>query len=156
VKVRDVMTKAVETCGPDTNLASVVETMWTRDIGMVPVVGERGEAIGVLTDRDICIALGTRDAQASAMVARVAMIAPVVGCSPDDDCFEALLLMERSRVRRLPVLGPHGVVLGILSLDDVVARAAHSPSGDPLRSAVVEVLSAIGGHKNTWLVPVVA
>jgi CBS domain-containing protein len=55
--------------------------------------------------------------------------------------------MERRRVRRLPVLGIGGVLLGIVSLDDIVKKAASVPTGDPLRSGVVEVLAAIGGHR---------
>jgi hypothetical protein len=45
------------------------------------------------------------------------------------------------------VLGIGGVLLGIVSLDDIVKKAASAPAGDPLRSGVVEVLAAIGGHK---------
>ena len=147
MKIKSIMTEAVQSCGPETNLASIVETMWTYDCGIVPVVNERGEAIGVVTDRDICIALGTRNVVAAALTARDVMSQPVIGCTPEDDCFIALLTMEQRGVHRLPVLGIGGVLLGIVSLDDIVKRAARVPVTDPLRAGVMEVLAAVGGHK---------
>ena len=147
MKIKTIMTEAVRSCAPETNLASVVETMWTYDCGIVPVVNERGEVIGVVTDRDICIALGTRDVPASTLTARDVMTQPVIGCAPEDDCFIALLAMEQRGVHRLPVLGIGGVLLGIVSVDDIVKRAARAPATDPLRAGVMDVLAAVGGHK---------
>jgi CBS domain-containing protein len=150
------MTEPAQTCGPGTNLASVVETMWTYDCGIVPVVNEGGEAVGVVTDRDICIALGTRNATAAMLTARDVMTQPVAGCAPEDDCFVALLTMQERGVHRLPVLGIGDTVLGIVSLDDVVRHAALAPAGDPLRIGVMEVLAAVGGHKAKAQVAAVA
>jgi CBS domain-containing protein len=147
MKIETIMTGAVQSCGPGTNLASVVETMWLHACGIVPVVDEGGSAIGVVTDRDICIALGTRNVVAAALTARDVMSQPVVGCAPDDDCFIALLTMEQRGVRRLPVLGPGGVLLGIVSLDDIVKRAARAPATDPLRMGVMDVLAAVSAAK---------
>jgi CBS domain-containing protein len=148
MKVRGIMTQPVQSCGLDTNIASVVQTMWQHDCGVVPVINDSGEAVGVVTDRDISVALGTRDVPASSVTARQVMSQPVVGCAPEDDCFTVLRTMEAQRVRRLPVLGIGGVLLGIVSLDDIVKRAAAAPAGDPLRVGVVEVLAAIGGHQS--------
>jgi CBS domain-containing protein len=138
-----IMTREVASCGPETNLASVVETMWMRDCGIVPVVNERGEAVGVVTDRDICIALGTRDVPASSLVARNAMTAPVVGCAPEDDAVDVLLTMAQRHVRRVPVLGIGGVLLGIVSIDDIVRQAARAPESDPLRTVVLQIVADV-------------
>lgn len=56
MKVRDIMTQGAVCCGPGT-----VELMWNRNCGMLPVVGADGKLQGVVTDRDICIAMGTRN-----------------------------------------------------------------------------------------------
>ena len=143
MKIKTIMTTQVASCGPDTNLGSVVEAMWTHDCGIVPIVNERGEALGVVTDRDICIALGTRDVPASWLVARNVMTAPVVGCAPEDDCVDVLLTMSRKHVRRVPVLGPDGVLLGIVSIDDIVRQAAALPATDPLRVLTLQVLAGV-------------
>jgi CBS domain-containing protein len=144
MKIRSLMTEAVKSCGPDTNLSSVIETMRTCECGIVPVVNDRGEAVGVVTDRDICLTLGARDEAASALVARDVMAHPVISCAPEDECIIALLTMAQHRVRRLPVLGIGGVLLGIVSIDDVLGWAARAPSGDPLRAAVLEVVAGLG------------
>ena len=143
MKIETIMTQPVQSCGLDTNLGSVVETMWKYDCGIVPVVNDHGEAVGVVTDRDICIALGTRDAQASTLVARNVMTQPIVGCAPGDECIDALLTMEERHVRRLPVLGTGGVVLGIVSIDDIVRWAARAPANDPLRTVLLQALAGV-------------
>ena len=61
MKVRDLMTSRVRTCRPSTSLADVVSEMWEGDCGVLPVVNDEGRVIGMITDRDICIALATRD-----------------------------------------------------------------------------------------------
>jgi CBS domain-containing protein len=144
MKIKTIMIDRVQSFGPDTNVRSVIEAMSTHDCGIVPVVNERGETIGVVTDRDVSLALGRWDVPPSTLVARSIMTQPVVGCSPEDDCIGALLTMERHRVRRLPVLGVGGVLLGIVSIDDIVRWAARAPISDPLRVAVLEVLAGIG------------
>jgi len=106
-----------------------------------------GEAVGIVTDRDICIALGTRNATAAMLTARDVMSEPVASCVPEDDCFVALMTMKQSGVHRLPVLGIGEVVLGIVSVDDIVRHAARAPATDPLRIGVMDVLAAVGGHK---------
>jgi CBS domain-containing protein len=146
MKVETIMSRPARTCGPDTNLASVVETMWTHECGIVPVVNERGQAVGIVTDRDICIALGTRHATAAMLTAHDVMTPSVAGCAPEDDCFIALLTMQERGVHRLPVLGIGDVVLGIVSLDDIVKHAARAPVSDPLRIGVLEVIAAVGKH----------
>jgi predicted transcriptional regulator len=77
------------------------------------------------------------------------MTQPLVGCVPDDDCFTVLRIMEQHRLRRLPVLGIGGVLVGMVSMNDIVNRAAKAPASDPLRSGVIEALSAIGTHAGT-------
>src|SRR5690349_23189202 len=118
MKIHAIMSGTVRTCGPDTNLGSIIETMSTYGCGIVPVVNARGEAVGVVTDRDACLALGRRDVPASSLVARNVMTQPVIGCGPDDDSVVALLTMVQHHVRRLTVVGDGGVLVGIVSIDD--------------------------------------
>jgi predicted transcriptional regulator len=59
MKVKDIMMRTAARCHPDTNLGAAVEMMWTRNCGILPVVDAEDKLVGVITDRDICIALGT-------------------------------------------------------------------------------------------------
>jgi CBS domain-containing protein len=143
MKVKDIMTAEPTTCAPDTNLAEAAHLMWDSDCGILPVV-EGGKLIGVVTDRDMYIALATQDKRASQLVAANVVTLDVATCGPEDDVLTALATMKRARVRRLPVTGFGGTVIGILSLDDIVNAAGPQrpiPSDD-----VVEALQAICGH----------
>ena len=65
MKVKEIMTIAPEAGRPEDNLARAVELLWEADCGVLPIVDDTGRVAGILTDRDICIALGTRNARAS-------------------------------------------------------------------------------------------
>ncbi|MGE0364108.1 MAG: CBS domain-containing protein [Vicinamibacterales bacterium] len=136
MKVQDVMTTAVRSCPPTANLAEVAAIMWEADCGIVPVVNERAEVVGVVTDRDIAIALGTRNTPAAKVCAGEAMSAPVVACAPEDPVTGALSQMQTHRVHRLPVTGIGGVLLGMLSLNDVVRHAPAAAAKDPVIAAL--------------------
>lgn len=136
MKVQDVMTTAVRSCPPTANLAEVAAIMWEADCGIVPVVNERAEVLGVVTDRDIAIALGTRGTPAAQVHASEAMSVPVVCCVPEDTVTAALAQMQKHRVHRLPVTGIGGVLLGVLSLNDVVRHAPAAAAKDPVIAAL--------------------
>ena len=48
-------------CGTDTNLGAAIEILWDRNCGILPVVDANQKVVGVVTDRDLCVALGTRN-----------------------------------------------------------------------------------------------
>lgn len=123
--VKDVMTQQVATCLPETNLAVAAALMWENDCGVLPVVAEGGELTGIITDRDICIALGTRNVRSSDLCARdVAKDHPIV-CRSSEDIHAALQTMHDAKIRRLPVVNENASLEGIVSIDDVVLKAAH-------------------------------
>ncbi len=123
MKVRDIMTKNVTSCHPGQNLGEVVENMWKYRCGAMPIVNDRGRVMGIVTDRDMCIALGTRGLKASEITAADVAPARYFACRPDDDIHSALKTMAAQEVRRLPVTDEYGKLVGMLSIDDVVMRA---------------------------------
>jgi len=78
--------------------------------------------IGVVTDRDLCIALGTRNRLPGEITLGEVMSGKVYWCKPDDDVRTALKTMAREKVRRLPVINVERQLEGILSMDDVVVH----------------------------------
>ena len=56
--VKDLMSKPAATCRRETNLGAAVEILWQQNCGFLPVVDAEEKVVGVITDRDICIALG--------------------------------------------------------------------------------------------------
>jgi CBS domain-containing protein len=145
MKVQDVMVKGVRFCTPDTNLAIVVEIFWEQGCGALPIV-ENGRAIGMITDRDISIALGTRNAKAGDTLVRDVALPKVFFCLPQDDIHSALQTMRAQQVRRLPVVDNDGALAGILSLDDVVLFAGEKPADELTYSDVVDTMKSICEH----------
>ncbi len=143
MRVKDIMTTEPRTCSPGTNLAAAAELMLDGDCGILPVM-EQGRLMGVVTDRDMYIALATRDRRASQITVGEVVQAPVHTCGPDDDVQAALATMKRYRVRRLPVEGFGGTVLGIVSMNDILRAAGRKK---PVREAdVLDALQAICSH----------
>src|SRR6516162_5101601 len=60
MKVQDVMTYDVQTCRPETNLADAAMRMWRGDCGILPIIADGQKVVGVITDRDICVAAATK------------------------------------------------------------------------------------------------
>lgn len=107
MKVTEIMTAAPRTCTPDTTLAAAANLMWEGDCGILPVVDD-GELVGVVTDRDMYIALATRNARASQVRVGAVATKTVSACQPEDEVEAALATMKRARVRRLPVVDAAG------------------------------------------------
>ena len=89
-----------------------------------PVVDNDGKLIGVVTDRDICIAMGTRNRLPGDLTVGEIAIRKVFTCKPNDDIHEALYEMGSHQVRRLSVVNDQGVLQGLLSMDDLVLHSA--------------------------------
>jgi CBS domain-containing protein len=126
--VRDLMIPEVAFCRPDDNLAEITEKMWRKRCGALPVVNDAREVAGMITDRDVCIAVGTRDLKASEILVREVSSLNCFVCSPAQDIREALQTMSSGEVDRLPVVDPSGHLIGILSADDIVGRAGGGTS----------------------------
>src|SRR6185503_14599199 len=83
--VHDAMRKRVHTITPDHTLADAAQLMWEKDIGCLPVVNEEGRAIGMITDRDICMAAFVQWVHLSESYVTSAMSRTICTCSPDDE-----------------------------------------------------------------------
>jgi CBS domain-containing protein len=123
MKVKQVMMRTAASCSPQTNLGAAVETLWNRNCGILPVVDANLKVIGVVTDRDICIALGTRSRLPGELIVGEVMSGKLFACAPEDDIRKALATMAQAKVRRLPVVTAEGKLDGILSMDDVVMHS---------------------------------
>ncbi len=132
MKVKDVMRRPAVYCAPDTNLAAAAELMLRHCCGCLPVVGEGGNVIGLITDRDICVALGKRDERPTHVPVWEAMQRKLFTCSPEDDVRCALKTIRRQQVRRLPVINRNGALEGILCIDDIVKTARSSAGRDEI------------------------
>lgn len=137
MKVKDVMVRNVSVCRPDNNLAEVVATMWNARCGALPVLDRHGIVTSMITDRDICIALGTRNLPASELQVKDVSLPRVFSCCVDDDVRAALNTMKSQDVRRLPVVDDGGKLAGILSIDDLLLHSGRSAGKSEIPYKVV-------------------
>lgn len=153
MKVKELMTRQVETCSPETDLGTAGLMMWRNDCGVIPVVeGADRRVLGAVTDRDICMGLVTSGKAPHERVVREVMSGQAYTITPDADANEALDLMARYRVRRLPVADTKGALQGIVSLNDLVQYAEETRPGERPRVSlpkVVHTLQAICAHPDT-------
>ncbi len=150
MKVQDVMTSPVQSCTVDTNLAAAAGMMWDSDCGVLPVVDLAGRVIGMISDRDICMAVATKKRLASEIATWEVVTGKVVSCRPEDQIRNALKAMADNRLRRLPVVDNDGTLIGILAINDIVLLAEKGSQGnmhDLSYSDVVETLKAISKHR---------
>lgn len=145
MSITRLMTPEPATCVPETNLAAAAMIMWRADCGIVPVVEPQSNRLaGVITDRDICMAAATKHQAACSIPVADVMTRTVVTCRASDSVGKALARMAEHRVRRVPVVDDEGVLVGVLSLADLIGKAAGSPGrehAEPVTDAAV--LSAL-------------
>ena len=143
MRVVDIMMGTPYFCPPEANLGVVTELLWKGDCGFLPVVDARGKIVGVVTDRDVCIALGTRGRLPQDVTAAEVMTPQVHLCAPEDDIHEALREMREGHVRRLPVVTKKGALVGVISIDDVILHAEFETSGRVAELTAQEVVKTL-------------
>src|SRR5215212_2135883 len=121
--VADLMTRDVPTSRIGDTLNQAAQLMWEGRSGAVAVLDDGQRVVGVLTDRDACMAAYTQGARMCDIPVSIAMSSSVVTCPPSSTIEEAENAMMAHDVRRLVVVDPDGRLLGMLSLDDIAADA---------------------------------
>ncbi|MGE0130575.1 MAG: CBS domain-containing protein [Blastocatellales bacterium] len=138
MKIQNIMTTNVAACSPDTNLAAVAGQLWENDCGWLPVADGEGKVIGVVTDRDICMAVATKNRPASEIPVHEVMTSAIHACNPNDDVKSAIKTMRGEKVLRLPVVNDEGRLQGVISMNDIMIQTEAGKSG----LSCEEVLSA--------------
>jgi CBS domain-containing protein len=140
MKVQDVMTSPAHSCTPDATLAAAAQAMQQYDCGALPVLDNAGRPVGILTDRDVCLAVAQRNRFPAAIRVREIMTHDPFTCAPATDLSYALKVMTACHIRRLPVVDPKGRLVGIVTASDIVSAIGDSPeSGLPLLSGLAAV-----------------
>jgi CBS domain-containing protein len=135
-KINEVMTERPRAVTPQTSVREAARLMEEEDVGSLPVVDEGVRLVGIVTDRDVALRVvaGGLDPEAT----RVSDVASseVVALTPEDDLDEALGLMARAQVRRLPIVVRENELVGILAQADIARVGKEKTTGE-----VVEAIS---------------
>ncbi len=140
--VEELMTSCIWACTPDTTLDQAVRLMEEHDCGWLPVVPGRGRhsVVGVITDRDICLAAHHHGTSLKNVLVREVMSVDVVTCSLKDEVSTAWSLLRRSKVRRLPVIDEEGQLVGLVTLAQLARFAGERA---PLGASTMQVAKTL-------------
>lgn len=120
MRVDERMSKTIHSCRSGDSLATAAKAMSEHDCGCVPVVDDRGHVLGMLTDRDICMAALTSGLSLQALLVDKFMTVNVASARPSDSLVGAEMVMRARGVRRLPVLDDQDRIIGMLSCNDLL------------------------------------
>ncbi len=149
MKIENLMTSTVLACRTTDPLSTVAQTMWDCDVGCLPVLDGEERVVGMITDRDMLMATHLRGAALWSLTASDVMANLVHALAATDSARDALDLMARHQLRRLPVLDAEGRLLGIVSLGSLACAASNGSS--PLQPReVAATLAAICSPRGTF------
>jgi len=158
MKVKEVMTPDAKAIWITESLADAAKEMWENDCGALPIIKDGRKVVGMITDRDICMASAMRDRNPSAISVEEVMNATVYEAEAEEDVAQALQTMRDHKIRRLPVLNLEGELEGIVSMNDIVlhakARNGKKPAID--YTDVVNTYQAICEHPLPMVQPATA
>lgn len=144
MQVREVMTSAPGTCREGDSAADAARIMLERDCGSVPIVDRVGSVIGIVTDRDICLAAYAQNKPPTDLRLGEIMTRHVCTCEEEDDVFDAEREMRAKQIRRLPVVHGDGRISGIVSLGDLAQNVAKNGSETrPEGRELLDTLAAV-------------
>lgn len=133
-QIRDLMTENPSSCAPTTPVLEVAKVMAREDVGSIPVV-DGGRLVGVVTDRDLVVRVLVEGRDPDHTTVGDVASSDVATVSPDESLDQALTLLARHQVRRLPVV-EGGQLVGIVAQADVALHADEVQTGE-----VVEQIS---------------
>jgi len=134
--VESLMSTEPKTCSPDDTLHRAAQIMWENDCGFLPVVDPEQRLVGVITDRDVCMAAFTQGVALGATSVASAMSRNALSCPPRASVSDVATLMASRQLRRLPVIDRFGKLVGVITLGDL---ARHAQAASPLRRTLAAV-----------------
>src|SRR5919198_2872934 len=142
--IRDVMTSNPCTIDADKSVAYAAKMMKDEDVGLAPIV-EDDKLIGMLTDRDIAIRVVAEGRDPDQVTVREVASKQVVTIDPQQDLDEALRIMAKHQVRRLPVVEEDGRLVGVVAQADIAREGDAGQTGE-----LVQEISESGGQMSGY------
>jgi CBS domain-containing protein len=127
--VKEVMTSNPVSVEPASSLVEAARMMRDEDTGIVPVL-EGSTLVGTVTDRDIVVRAVADGKDAQSTTVREVVSSDLVTIDPQQNLDEALRLMAKHQVRRLPVVEEDGRLVGIVSQADVARESDDKRTGE--------------------------
>jgi CBS domain-containing protein len=149
MRISQLMSRGAKTCRQTDTLDVAVRLMWDFDIGAVVIVDDTGQVVGMVTDRDACMATYLQCQPPQCIACSVAMSKHVVTCRPEDLDASVATLMAKHKIRRIPVVDDAMKPIGMVSLNDLALAMAKDSRALPQQ--VAGTLAAICEHRPSTL-----
>lgn len=120
--LKNVMSRDVQVISPDGTIAEAALQMRQGNYGMMPV-GENDRMIGAISDRDIAIR-AVADGKDGSTLVRDVMSAGIVWAYEEDSVDDAVRLMSKHQIRRLPIVNAEKRLVGIVALGDFAVTSS--------------------------------
>jgi CBS domain-containing protein len=142
LRVHELMTRRVSSVHPASSVERAARLLEDCDCGALPVVGDNGVLVGIVTDRDIVMRVVARGREVRHAIVADCMSERVIACYAHESVAECMRQMARHRVRRMPIVDERGRLVGIVSQGDLARHAFHRPMSDE-RDAMIDVVGAV-------------
>ncbi len=126
MRIDSIMSSPAVTCLDGDRLNHAAKLMWEHDVGSIPVVDDNGSLVGIITDRDICMAAYTQGKALNSIPVHSAMAREVTSATSRQTVEKAQKIMRENRIRRLPIVDDANHPVGVLSLNDVARKTDAS------------------------------
>ena len=146
MQAKDLMCREPRAVRMHDRLDAAARVMWEHDCGLCPVVDASGVLVGVLTDRDLCMASYTQGKALLEIPVAAVMARAVRTCRPEDTVAIVLQTLQQAQVHRLPVVDARGMLVGVVGTNDLL-RAAHARPAAVDAAAVVKTMATIGSPR---------
>lgn len=145
MQVRDVMTKDPACVTPGATIREAAQLMQRENVGIVPVVEEKGtnRLLGVVTDRDIAIRVVAEGRDGGTRVSDIMSSSRIRTCTLDDDVDAVMDAMADEQLRRIPIVDDRGMLVGIVAQADIVRKTRDE---DKAGNTVKEISEPGGRH----------
>jgi CBS domain-containing protein len=142
LRVHELMTRRIASVHPATPVERAARLMEECDCGALPVIGDNGVLVGMITDRDIAVRIVARGRDARQAIVADCMTERVFACYANESVAECMRQMAHHQVRRMPIVDEHGRLVGIIAQGDLARHAGHHPVPQE-RRALTQVVSAL-------------
>ena len=139
-KIAEVMTQRPRAVTAQMQVREAARLMDEEDVGSLPVVDDGERLIGILTDRDVAVRVVGRGLNPDTTVVSEVASTDVAVLTPDHDLDDALRLMAREQVRRVPIVVRENQLVGIIAQADVAHAGKEKTTGE-----LVEAISRAPG-----------
>ena len=149
IRAHELMTRRVSSVHPASSVERAARLMEDCDCGALPVVGDNGVLVGIVTDRDIVIRVVARGRDVRSSIVADCMSERVFACYAHESVAECMRQMARHRVRRMPIVDDRGRLVGIVSQGDLARHALHRPATHE-RDAMIDVVGAVSEPPHSY------